>query len=99
MSVWSFLRNFAAEFNENQEFMKKYVFALAAWLLSTLGAFAQTFSEPCIPGKVFTKSIDASVTMGTTGIGVDVALPISEVVKVRTGFSWKIGRASCRERV
>lgn len=88
MPVWGFLRNFAAEFNENQEFMKKYVFALAAWLLPTLGTFAQTFSEPCIPGKVFTKSIDASVTMGTTGIGVDVALPISEVVKVRTGFSW-----------
>lgn len=91
MPVWGFLRNFAPEFNENQDFMKKYLLALAALALPLQGIFAQTFSEPCIPGspaKLYTYGIDASVTMGTTGIGVDVAVPVSEVVKVRTGFTW-----------
>ncbi len=70
--------------------MKKYVFALAALLLPTLGISAQTFSEPCQPlnTKNYTKHIDASVTMGTTGIGMDVAVPISDVVGIRTGFTW-----------
>ena len=57
-------------------------------MLPIMGTFAQTFSEPCIPTKEYTKSIDASVTMGTTGVGVDVAVPIGDVVKVRTGFTW-----------
>lgn len=68
--------------------MRKYVIALAAIMLPIMGTFAQTFSEPCIPTKEYTKSIDASVTMGTTGVGVDVAVPIGDVVKVRTGFTW-----------
>lgn len=82
------MRNFAPFFNENQKFMRKYVIALAAALLPTMGMFAQTFSEPCIPGKVYTKSIDASVTVGTTGVGVDVAVPLNDVFQVRTGFSF-----------
>ena len=82
------MRNFAPFFNENQKFMRKYVIALAAALLPTMGMFAQTFSEPCIPGKVYTKSIDASVTLGTTGVGVDVAVPLNDVFQVRTGFSF-----------
>ena len=68
--------------------MRKYVIALAAALLPTMGMFAQTFSEPCIPGKVYTKSIDASVTVGTTGVGVDLAVPLNDVFQVRTGFSF-----------
>ncbi len=63
--------------------MRKYVIALAAIMLPIMGTFAQTFSEPCIPTKEYTKSIDASVPMGTTGVGVDVAVPIGDVVKVK----------------
>lgn len=68
--------------------MKKYAVILAALLLSSVGASAQTFSEPCSPANPYTKGIDAAVTVGTTGVGLDFTVPVSEVVKVRTGFTW-----------
>lgn len=32
--------------------------------------------------------LDAAVTVGTTGIGVDLAMPIGDVVQLRTGFTY-----------
>lgn len=32
--------------------------------------------------------LDGSITMGTTGLGVDLAMPIGKMVQVRTGFSF-----------
>ena len=66
--------------------MKKYVIALAVAMLPTMGVFAQE-NEAHTTDK-WIKNVDASVTVGTTGIGVDVAVPLGEVVKVRTGFTW-----------
>lgn len=66
--------------------MKKYFFALAAVMLPSLGMFAQD-AEMGNTNK-WIKNVDASVTVGTTGIGVDVAVPVSDVVKLRTGFTW-----------
>ena len=66
--------------------MKKYVFALAAVMLPSLGMFAQE-TETGNTNK-WIKNVDASVTLGTTGIGVDVAVPVGDVVKLRTGFTW-----------
>lgn len=68
--------------------MKKYVVILAALLLPSVGVSAQTFSEPCKPSNPYVTGIDAAVTVGTTGVGLDVTVPVSEVVKVRTGFTW-----------
>ena len=66
--------------------MKKYFFALAAVMLPSLGMFAQD-TEMGNSNK-WIKNVDASVTVGTTGIGVDVAVHVSDVVKLRTGFTW-----------
>lgn len=37
--------------------------------------------------KLF-KHLDLSVTMGTTGVGLDLAVPLSNVVQLRTGFTY-----------
>lgn len=66
--------------------MKKYVIALAVAMLPTMGIFAQE-NEAHTTDK-WIKNVDASVTVGTTGIGVDVAVPLSKVFSVRTGFTW-----------
>lgn len=80
------MRNFAPFFNENQKFMRKYVIALAAALLPTMGMFAQVNGAGNTDKWI--KNVDASVTLGTTGVGVDVAVPINEIFQVRTGFSF-----------
>ena len=66
--------------------MRKYVIALAAALLPTMGMFAQVNGAGNTDKWI--KNVDASVTLGTTGVGVDVAVPINEIFLVRTGFSF-----------
>jgi len=66
--------------------MKKYVIALAVALLPTMGVFAQ--QSGASKTDKWIKNVDASVTLGTTGVGVDVAVPLSDVFQVRTGFTW-----------
>ena len=66
--------------------MRKYVIALAAALLPTMGMFAQVNGAGNTDKWI--KNVDASVTLGTTGVGVDVAVPINEIFQVRTGFSF-----------
>ena len=59
--------------------MKKIVLAIAlACSLFTTQAQDKTF-------KPF-KQLDLGVTLGTTGIGFDVQMPVHEIVKLRTGF-------------
>lgn len=62
--------------------MRKYVIALAAALLPTMGMFAQVNGAGNTDKWI--KNVDASVTLGTTGVGVDVAVPINEIFQVRT---------------
>ena len=54
------MRNFAPFFNENQKFMRKYVIALAAALLPTMGMFAQVNGAGNTDKWI--KNVDASVT-------------------------------------
>lgn len=34
------------------------------------------------------KHMDAALTMGTTGLGIDVAMPVGDMLRLRTGFSY-----------
>lgn len=64
-----------------------FILMLTASLAST--AFAQFAGlEKGTVDKNFLNHLDASITMGTTGLGVDLAMPINEMVQVRTGFSF-----------
>lgn len=73
-------RNFAANLViVSSEKMKRIVLAIAlVCSLFTTQAQDKTF-------KPF-NHLDFGVTLGTTGIGFDVAMPVHEMVKLRTGF-------------
>lgn len=73
-------RNFAANLViVSSEKMKRIVLAIVlACSLFTTQAQDKTF-------KPF-NHLDFGVTLGTTGIGFDVQMPIHEIVKLRTGF-------------
>lgn len=49
-------------------------------------AFAQ--SDSLTVKRTLFNHADLGVTLGTTGLGVDFAMPIGDMVKVRTGFSY-----------
>ncbi|MBM0129084.1 hypothetical protein [Segatella copri] len=70
--------------------MKKYMIALAVSLLPSLTTMAQQAENlgKEQSAEKWIKNIDASITTGTTGIGIDVAVPLSNVVTLRTGYSW-----------
>ena len=59
--------------------MKKIVLSIAL-MAAFIGIRAQENST-----KPFSH-MDLGVTLGTTGIGLDAAMPISNVVKLRAGF-------------
>ena len=66
--------------------MKKYMFALAVAVIPSLEITAQG-NGTIVCGK-WLDHVDASLTIGTTGVGVDVALPINKTFQVRAGYSW-----------
>ncbi len=75
---------------------KKCVVAALACILP-VAAFAQTEGDTEIAADSNTDSkttvkafrhLDLSVTAGTTGFGIDIASPISNVVQIRAGFSF-----------
>lgn len=70
----------------NEISMNKYVLGATLALLPSLGILAQ--EDGSHDTNKWIKNVDASVTLGTTGVGVDVAVPLSNVVSVRTGFTW-----------
>ena len=55
-------------------------------LFSSAMAFAQ--SDSLTVKRTLFNHADLGVTLGTTGLGVDFAMPIGDMVKVRTGFSY-----------
>ena len=69
--------------------MRKYVIALAAALLPTMGMFAQVNGAGNTDKWI--KNVDASVTLGTTGVGVDVAgIVESTAQQVLSGLDIKV---------
>lgn len=75
--------------------MKKRFGIIVAALLTATLSFAQSADYPCVEGSTGNKDdknilnhLDGSVTLGTTGLGVDLAMPIGNRVQVRTGFSF-----------
>ena len=64
--------------------MKKIVLLLIA-VCSGLVANSQTTEGQ---EKGFFKHLDASLTMGTTGLGLDMATPMGEYAQLRAGFSF-----------
>ena len=64
--------------------MKKIVLFFVA-ICSGLVANAQTSDDQ---SKGFFKHLDASLTMGTTGLGVDLATPMGDYAQLRAGFSF-----------
>lgn len=69
--------------------MKKILSILAAICISSLPIYAQdeNYTEKNISRK-YIKHLDLAVDLGTTGIGVELAAPVSNNVQVRTGFSF-----------
>lgn len=75
--------------------MKKRFGIIVAALLTATLSFAQSADYPCVKGSTGNKNdknilnhLDGSITLGTTGLGVDLAMPIGNRVQVRTGFSF-----------
>lgn len=75
--------------------MKKRFGIIVAALLTATLSFAQSADYPCVEGSTGNKEdknilnhLDGSITLGTTGLGVDLAMPIGNRVQVRTGFSF-----------
>lgn len=75
--------------------MKKRFGIIVAALLTATLSFAQSADYPCVKGSTENKDdknilnhLDGSITLGTTGLGVDLAMPIGNRVQVRTGFSF-----------
>lgn len=75
--------------------MKKRFGIIVAALLTATLSFAQSADYPCVEGSTGNKDdknilnhLDGSITLGTTGLGVDLAMPIGNRVQVRTGFSF-----------
>ena len=64
--------------------MKRIVLSLVI-ICSVLVAHAQSGDSNEFG---FLKHLDASVTMGTTGLGLDVATPMGEYAQLRAGFSF-----------
>jgi hypothetical protein len=60
--------------------MKRITFSIALLCATTFSATAQDT-------KPF-GNLDLGVTLGTTGIGFDVAMPVHEMVKLRAGFEF-----------
>jgi hypothetical protein len=61
--------------------MKRIVLSIA-FMAAFIGIKAQENN------KLF-NHLDLGLTLGTTGIGLDAAMPISNVVKLRAGFEVK----------
>lgn len=69
--------------------MKKRFGFIVAALLTASCAFAQTIEPSGDKGdKTILNHLDGSITLGTTGVGVDLAMPIGKMVQVRTGFNF-----------
>ena len=62
---------------------------VVAALLAASTSFAQeTTTEQGATDKNILNHLDGSITLGTTGVGVDLAMPIGNRVQVRTGFTF-----------
>ena len=60
--------------------MKRIIYSIALLCATTFSATAQNT-------KPF-GNLDLGVTLGTTGVGFDVAMPVHDMVKLRTGFEF-----------
>ncbi len=62
---------------------------VAAALLAASSSFAQvTATGQNTVDKNILNHLDGSITLGTTGVGIDLAMPIGNMVQVRTGFTF-----------
>ena len=69
--------------------MKKQIATFVVALLSATAALAQPMEQVEGNGdKNILNHLDGSITLGTTGLGVDLAMPIGKSVQVRTGFTF-----------
>ena len=66
--------------------MKKFL--VITLMAGALTAQAQTSSTETTGKKGFLKTLDLSVNLGTTGIGFDLATPISDMFQVRVGYEF-----------
>ena len=81
--LYSLIRTFVAEFSA--KVMKKIVLILLAAMMMQPMAAQNALKEYF---KKYFQHMDVGVTMGTTGLGVDVSMPVYENVCLRTGFSY-----------
>lgn len=76
--------------------IRKFTLASAVIMLSSLCGFGRedaremTFSENCRQHNVF-NHLDLGLTLGSTGIGIDLATPITDYLQLRTGVSYLSG--------
>lgn len=67
--------------------MTKRLGFLVAALLPATFTFAQMANVKEGDKNLF-NHLDGSITLGTTGVGVDLAMPVGRMVQVRTGFTF-----------
>ncbi|MCR5678638.1 MAG: hypothetical protein K6G08_00305 [Prevotella sp.] len=75
--------------------MTKRLCMLLLLVMSACGLQAQDscvccrtdFKPQIVDNRPF-RHLDLSLTAGTTGIGIDVASPINDLIRLRAGFSW-----------
>ncbi|MBQ8989372.1 MAG: hypothetical protein IJ067_06755 [Prevotella sp.] len=75
--------------------MKHYILkliALIAMMMTTAGANAQDTDKLHAEEGLF-NHLSVGLTTGTTGSGIDVAMPVHKLVSVRAGFAgWNVGK-------
>lgn len=57
-------------------------------LITVSGLLAVNMQAQTTEKKNMFNHLDVAVTMGTTGLGLDVAMPVGDYVRLRTGFSY-----------
>ena len=66
--------------------MKKFL--VITLMAGALTAQAQTSTTATAGNKGFLKTLDLSLNVGTSGIGFDLATPISDMFQVRVGYEF-----------
>lgn len=63
--------------------MNKPIFTLVLYLIFTLSAAAQS-----APQRNLFNHLDAGITVGTTGLGLELSTPATDYLRIRAGVDW-----------
>lgn len=68
--------------------VRKHILLAAAFGMLATTAQSQALTPNAEPTKIAFSHLDGSLSLGMTGIGLEVSAPITSWLKIRSGFSW-----------